>query len=219
MRSGTIETDADVTAALAALLRLDPRLQRVAEIAGPLPLRRNARGLRGLAGTIIGQQVSRASADAIFGRLCAEVAIDDAAAVLAATDEALRRAGLSRAKIVTLRAVADAIVAGRLDLTRIAAAEPEVAVAELSVIPGIGRWTAECFLLFSAGHPDVFPAGDLALQVAVGHAFDLPARPKEKAVAAAAQGWAPHRVTAARLFWAYYRAITRRDAMPVEPAG
>ena len=233
----TIRTDDDVNAGLEALVALDPRLVLVAERAGPLPLRRLAGGLAGLVGIVIGQQVSRASADAIRGRLHRELDPGDAQALAVASDEAFRRAGLSRPKQRTMRALAEAILDGRLDFARLERLRAEDAIAELVAVPGIGPWTAQCYLLFCAGHPDVFPAGDLALQIAVGHAFAdsepmvggpcrpasaadpgiVPgaARPSAKTVAAMAEAWSPHRAVAARLFWAYYAAITRRDAVPV----
>lgn len=211
-----IRTEDDIRAGLEALRRLDPRLDGVIAAAGTVPLRRSPAGLRGLAGTIVGQQVSKASAAAIFGRLCQVCDLDDPAAIHAASDEDLRLAGLSGSKQRTLRALADACLSGALDFERLARAEPAQAIAELVVLRGIGVWTAECYLLFSAGHPDVFPSGDLALQVAVGHALRLPERPKQKAVALIAADWSPHRSVAARLFWAYYGATVRRDATPAE---
>jgi DNA-3-methyladenine glycosylase II len=88
-------------------------------------------------------------------------------------------------------------------------------MARLTAVHGIGRWTAEVYLLFAAGHPDIFPARDVALQTAVGHAFGLAARPDEKALIAIAESWAPWRGVAARLFWAYYRALRGREAVPL----
>ena len=215
----TIRTEADIAAALAALAETDPRLEPVIARAGTVPLRRATGGLRGLAGIIVSQQVSKASADAIFGRFAAEVDLDDPEAVLAAEDEAFRRAGLSRPKQRTMLAVAEAIRDGRLDLTRVERAPVEDAIAEFVAIRGIGVWTAECYLLFCAGHPDVFPAGDLALQAALAHAFDHETRPGPKALAAIAEHWSPHRSVAARLFWSYYGTVTRRDVAPVAAPG
>ncbi|WAJ29822.1 DNA-3-methyladenine glycosylase family protein [Antarcticirhabdus aurantiaca] len=210
-----ILTDADVAAGLDALVRLDPRLAPVVEGAGPVPLRRAEPGLAGLVATVVAQQVSRASASAILGRLREAVEISRAAAILDAEDEVLRRAGLSAAKIRTLRAAALAMSEGRLDFARIERAEPAAAVSELVALPGIGLWTAECFLLFSLGHPDVFPAGDLALRLAVADGLALSdARPKEASVAEIARVWSPHRSVAARLFWRHYHVVTRRDAAP-----
>ena len=106
--------------------------------------------------------------------------------------------------------------AGALDLHGLCDLPHDAAIAQLTAVRGIGPWTAEVYLLFCAGHPDMFPAKDVALQSAVGDAFSLAARPDEKALAAIAESWAPWRGVAARLFWAYYRATRGRDAIPVE---
>ena len=211
-----ISTEEDLASELAALGRLDPQLLPVIETAGAIPLRKTPGGLKGLTGTLVGQQVSRASAAAIFGRLESLIDLDDPAAILAASEEDFRVAGMSRGKQRTVLGIAAACQSGALDFERMANGPPEAAIAELTALHGIGAWTAECFLLFSAGHPDIFPAGDLALQAAVAHAFALPVRPKEKALKAQAAAWAPHRSVAARLFWAYYAVTTRRDATPAE---
>ncbi|KAB0677015.1 DNA-3-methyladenine glycosylase family protein [Aureimonas leprariae] len=213
-----IRTEADIARELAALLALDPALRAVAAVAGEVPLRQTPAGLHGLLATIVGQQVSTASARAIFGRFAALVDTSDAAAILRLTDADYRAAGFSAAKQRTTIAIAEGVRDGRLDLDRIGDIPASEAVAELAALPGIGVWTAECYLLFAVGHPDVFPAGDLALQVAVGHARALPGRPKEKPVAELAKAWSPHRSIAARLFWSYYHAVTRRDAAPAEAA-
>lgn len=209
-----IRSQDDIQAGLLALAALDARLLPVIAAAGAVPLRRGAGGLRGLVFTVVGQQVSRASAEAIFRRLSACVDLDDPHAIRLAGDDALRGAGLSGAKMRALRAIAGAATVGTLDLDRVAGAKAGEAIAELVAVPGIGPWTAECHLLFSIGHPDVFPAGDLALQVAVAHAFACSARLSEKALRATAEGWAPHRSVAARLFWAYYAVLVRRDGVP-----
>ncbi|MEX6505953.1 DNA-3-methyladenine glycosylase [Jiella sp. M17.18] len=211
----TIRSEADVAAALAALRDIDPRLHPVIEAAGSVPLRRSAGGLPGLLGIVTAQQVSRASAAAIFARFSAALDLADADAILAADDALYRAVGLSRPKQRTIHALAEAVRDGRLDFSRIEAAPADDAIAELVAVHGIGLWTAECYLLFCAGHPDVFPAGDLALQVAVAHTLGFEARPAPKRLADLAEAWAPHRSVAARLFWAYYAAVTRRDAAPV----
>ncbi|RIX99986.1 DNA-3-methyladenine glycosylase 2 family protein [Aureimonas flava] len=210
-----IRSQEDVDRGLARLVALDPRLAPVAAVAGPTPLRPGSADLPGLVATVVAQQVSRASAAAILGRLAALVDLSDAGALRAASDETLRQAGLSGAKARTVRALAAAIGRGELDLRRVAEAPPEEAIRALVAIPGIGRWTAECHLLFGVGHPDIFPAGDLALRIAVGRGVGLGPRPAERAVALAATAWSPLRSVAARLFWAYYAALLRRDAAPV----
>ncbi|KAA0971654.1 DNA-3-methyladenine glycosylase 2 family protein [Aureimonas fodinaquatilis] len=213
-----ISSLSDIETGLNSLADADPRLRAVIHMAGPLPLRRNDGGLPGLASTIIAQQVSKASADAIFGRFSQAVDLNNAQAILGTPDEVFRMAGLSRGKQRTMLAIASAVDSGALDFQRVATAQAAEAIAELTSVHGIGVWTAECYCLFSLGHDDIFPAGDLALQVAVAHALELPQRPVDKVLRQTAQLWAPHRSVAARLFWAYYAAITKRDAAPTVDA-
>jgi DNA-3-methyladenine glycosylase II len=200
-----IETAADIEAGLADLLAADPRLQAVAEIAGPIPLRRRRGGFEGLAAIVTSQQISSSASASIWGRLSAAIDPFTAENFLTAPEEALRAAGLSRPKIRTLSGVAAACADG-LDLDGLHGLAADEAIARLVALKGIGPWTAEIYLLFCIGHADIFPAGDLALQGAVQHGLSLEARPNEKAVRALAERWSPWRGVAARLFWAYYRA-------------
>ncbi|EAU42438.1 putative dna-3-methyladenine glycosidase ii protein [Fulvimarina pelagi HTCC2506] len=212
---GRITSAEDILTELDALAALDPRLLPVIETAGSIPIRRQAEGLRGLCAIVVAQQVSKASADAIFRRLEAEADLDDHDAILALDEGALRRAGLSRPKQATIRELARARAEGTLDFARLASASGRDAIADLVKLRGIGVWTAECYLLFAVGHRDVFPVGDLALQEAVRMVFGLEDRPKPEELSAIAESWAPHRSTAARLFWAYYATRNRRDGTPV----
>ena len=213
--SPAIANERDLAAHLAALVNVAPDLAPISEAAGPLPLRHVAADFSGLAWIIVGQQISVAAGRAIFGRLEAALGSVRPAALLDASDETLRAVGLSIQKIRTLRASAQLIVDG-FDLGQLSALGAEEAVAALSQIKGVGRWTAEVYLLFAVGHLDIFPAGDLALQEAARVAFGLDERPKEKALLAHAEAWRPHRSVAARLLWAYYRvAKGGRDATPV----
>ena len=200
-----IETDRDVAEALAALLAADPRLLRVAETAGELPLRRRSGGFEGLAHVVMGQQISIHAADAIWRRLHASIEPFTPEQFLLAPEEVLRAAGLSGAKIRTLSGIALACTSG-LHLEALHDLPAEEAIAELIALKGVGRWTAESYLLFCADHPDVFPAGDIALQSAVHHGLRLRQRPDEKRLRKLAEKWSPWRGVAARLFWAYYRA-------------
>ena len=210
-----IESDEDVAAGLAELTRIDPRLAPVVAIAGPVPLRRRPPGFEGLARIVVAQQVSTQAATSIWNRFEATLGGRvDAAAIAAHDDETLRGAGLSRPKVVTLRAITAAVTGG-LDLEAAAVAPVAEATEKLTAVKGIGPWTAEVFLLFCAGHPDVWPGGDLALRNAVGDAFGLGERPDEAACRAIAEAWAPWRGVAARLFWAYYAA--RRDGREGAP--
>ncbi len=134
---------------------------------------------------------------------------------LAAGEEAWRLAGLSRAKQATLARISEAIIAGDLDLHGLCDQPIDEAMAAMTSVKGIGPWTAEVYLLFSAGHADVFPSGDVALQHAYAHAFAESARPDSKALALFAERWSPWRGVAARLFWAYYAATRGRDGTPI----
>ncbi len=208
-----IKTHDDIAAALDALCGIDPRLAAVRDRAGEIPLRLAQPGFDSLISIIISQQVSLASASAIHGRLVRLVDPLTPDALLGASDELFREAGLSRPKQRTVLAIAEAVREG-LDLHHLCTLDSGAAIAALTAVPGIGPWTAECYLLFSAGHPDVFPARDVALQSAVGHALGIDPRPGEKALIRLAESWAPYRGTATRLFWAYYREMRGRDAAP-----
>ena len=210
-----IETPDDIAAGIAALLRLDARLAPVVAMAGEVLPRRVAPGFASLAGIVVAQQVSRASADAMSARLAKLLDPLDAAGVLAGGEAVLRAAGLSRAKQATLLAIARAELEDGLDLHRISELEAADAMARLTALRGIGPWTAQVYLLFCAGHADIFPAGDVALQSAVGHAFSLAPRPAARELHRLAESWAPWRGVAALLFWAYYRRMHGRDAAPM----
>lgn len=214
MASRIIETETDMAAGLRSLLCRDRRLREVARIAGKVPLRRLPGGMAGLVRIIIGQQLSIASAEAIWTRFAAAFPGCTAVAILAADEAKLRAPGLSAAKIRTLRALAEAHRDG-LALDRLAALPAGEAHARLTAVKGIGPWTADIYLLFCLGHPDVFPAGDLALRNAVADALGLAPPVDEKRIAEIAEAWSPWRSVAAGLFWAYYRARQQRTALPV----
>lgn len=212
-----ISSDHDVCRGLAALSAVDPRLAPVIAAAGPVPLRRSEPGFSGLAAIIVSQMISKASAAAIWNRLVLRLGTVDAPAFLSLAEAECRAVGLSGAKIKALRAAAAAVEARLLDLDGICDLEPQAAIGTLGALPGIGRWTAEVYLVFCAGHPDVFPVGDVALQSAVAHALSLDARPSARVLEGLSLAWSPWRSVAARLFWAYYASSLRRDAAPVLP--
>lgn len=213
-----IASEADLAAHLDRLLGIDARFRAVMARAQTVPLRRIEPGFKGLFWVVTGQQISTAAARAIFTRCEAALGAISPQAVAGAPDAMLKTAGLSTPKIRTLRASADAILSGALALDTLLKLEAEAAIAHLVAVRGIGPWTAEVYLLFALGHPDVFPAGDLALKESARVAFDLPERPGHKEFAAHAERWKPHRSAAARLLWAYYAALKRRDATPVGAA-
>jgi len=210
----TIENTDDLAEGLAHLAKADRRLGPVIKTAGVLPLRRREAGFTGLARIIVGQQLSVASANAIWGRLEAAFPALTAETIHKARLPRLRKAGLSGPKIKSLRAIAAAVRDG-LDLDALAHAPAEEAHARLTQIHGIGPWTADIYLLFCLGHADIFPVGDLALRNAVADAFGLakPIAPGE--VAAIAEKWSPWRSVAATLFWAYYGARRAKKMVPV----
>jgi DNA-3-methyladenine glycosylase II len=212
-----ISTLADIAEGLDALCRLDPRLEAVRAVAGEVPLRLDKPGFVSLSSIIVSQMVSRASADAIFGRFTRLLDPLTPQAVLGARDQVFRDAGFSRPKQKALLAVAAAVDKG-LDLHHLCTLEAGEAMAHMTAVPGIGPWTAECYLLFAAGHPDIFPAKDVALQSAVGHALGIDPRPGDKALAKIAESWSPWRGVASRLFWAYYRATRGREGAPSSTA-
>lgn len=162
--------------------------------------------------------VSRASAAAILGRFTGLVDPMAPAGVLGAGETVFRAAGLSRPKQRTILALARAVNDG-LDLDHLCSLDADEAIARLTAVDGIGPWTAQVYLLFAAGHPDVFPAKDVALQSAVGHALGISPRPSDKALGKIAESWSPWRGSAARLFWAYYRDMKGRDAAPIVAQG
>jgi DNA-3-methyladenine glycosylase II len=206
----------DIAEGLAALAKGDPRLDAVIACAGDVPLRLAEPGYHGLANIIVSQMVSKASAAAIWARLTALAGAPLTASALLIHDEAtLRAVGLSGAKIAALRHAAEAEISGLLDPHLICRMEAGDAMRQLTAIRGIGPWTADIYLMFCAGHPDIFPVGDVALQSAVSHAFGHERRlnPRELAVLAAV--WRPWRSVAARLFWAYYSQEMHRQTDPL----
>ncbi|MBP9182141.1 MAG: DNA-3-methyladenine glycosylase 2 family protein [Fuscovulum sp.] len=197
----------DLAEGAAWLAARDPRLQPALTL-GPLPLRRWPEGFGALLDAIIGQQVSVASAAAIRGRM-QSAGLWDEASVAAAPDDELRAAGLSRQKA----RYASALARARLDYDGLRDLPDEEVVARLVALPGIGRWTAEIYAMFSLGRADVFAPGDLALQEAARLLLGLEARPGERALRALAEDWAPWRAVAARALWVYYRAAKGREGM------
>ncbi|HEV1999550.1 MAG TPA: DNA-3-methyladenine glycosylase [Xanthobacteraceae bacterium] len=215
--SARIDTEVDLEAALVRLIEADPSLKTILAIAGPLPLRRRAGGFPGLASIVCSQQLSTASASAIWGRLEKAFSPFDHHNLLRARTPQLQRAGLSRAKIRTFRILARALRDGQLDLEALAELPADAAHTALVAHKGIGPWTADIYLMFCIGHADAFPAGDLALQEAARLAFRKKKRPTAKELERMAERWRPWRGVAARLLWTYYRAVKRRDPVPVQP--
>jgi DNA-3-methyladenine glycosylase II len=208
-----LDTQADLDDAVHALLQHDPRLRPILEAAGPPALRRREPGFVGLAHIVCGQQLSTASAAAIWGRLQAAFDPFEPDAIRRARADRLGRLGLSAAKIKTLKHVARELTAERLNLDVLANEDADAAHNTLTALPGIGPWTADVYLLFCLGHGDAWPAGDLAVQEAIKVGLGLPARPTAKQMIPLAESWRPLRGAAAHLWWSYYRAIKNREGV------
>lgn len=205
-----ILTEADLVTAVQHLRARDPKIiGHMLNACGEPPLRRRPGGFMGLAWVIVSQQVSSASAAAIHGRVQAAFPDLQASTILRATEEELRACGLSAPKMRTLRALADAIAEGTLDLDGLENLDAEAARETLTRIKGIGPWSADVYLLFCVGHPDVWPTGDLALQEAARVALGLRTRPDAKRLETIGDRWRPWRAAAARLLWAYYGALPK----------
>jgi DNA-3-methyladenine glycosylase II len=206
-----IHTEADLDSAIAGLIATDPRWRDALAVAGRPRLRRRPDGFAGLASIVVSQQLSTASAKAIWNRL--ETALDPFSpqTIRGARAAKLARAGLSAPKIRTLKAIAKAINRGDLDLAALSALPADEAHQRLTAIHGIGPWTADIYLLFCLGHADAWPAGDLALQEAARLLLGLRARPSSRDMGPLAETWRPWRGAAACMLWTYYRVAKQRE--------
>jgi DNA-3-methyladenine glycosylase II len=207
--------DAAAFAAVAdELVAADADLARIVAEHGMPPFWSRPAGFRALVLLILEQQVSLASAAAAYRRLRERVRTVTPEAVLACRPEELRADGVSRQKDRYLRALAEAVASGALDLDALAGHDDATARAELLALPGIGRWTADVYLLACLGRPDLWPVGDRALQVAVAEAIGLADVPDPVALEALGERWRPHRSTAARILWHGYLGRRGRVETP-----
>ncbi|WP_170570486.1 DNA-3-methyladenine glycosylase family protein [Ruegeria atlantica] len=203
-----IETPGCVAEGAAWLAETCPRMAWAMEQTGPLPLRRRPDGFAQLLSAIVSQQVSVASANAIWKRL-QSAKLTGPRKIMWATDDDLRAVGLSRQKIRYARALAEA----RINYKALRDAPNADVVATLTEVPGIGVWTAEIYAMFSLGRADVIATGDLALQEAARILYDLSKRPTDKELRQMAEAWSPWRSVAARVLWAYYRVAKEREGI------
>lgn len=201
-----LDTQADLNRAVRALVKQDPRLAPVVAVTGMPTLRRREPGFTGLARIIVGQQVSTASANAIWGRVFAAFDPFHPQALHRATDGRLGRLGLSAAKIKTIKGIAAELRAERLDLDALATMDADAAHARLTALHGVGPWTADVYLLFCLGHRDAWPAADLAIQEGIRIGLGLDHRPSTKETIALGDAWRPYRGAAAHLWWALVHA-------------
>jgi len=208
-----LNSQADLESAIHALVKQDPRLKPVFDLAGMPALRRREPGYAGLAAIVCGQQLSTASAAAIWSRLTAAFDPFHHDTLRRVRADRLGRLGLSAAKIKTLKSLAREIAAERLNLDVLANEDADAAHNTLTSLHGIGPWTADVYLLFCLGHGDAWPAGDLAVQEAIKIGLGLKSRPTTKEMAPLAEPWRPLRGAAAHLWWTYYRALKRREGV------
>lgn len=203
-----VHTSDALYASIDALCSLEPGLaQAIKRLGYPEP-RVRATGYDTLLRTIVGQQVSTAAAASVWAKL--EALLGEGCppdALLSQDFDALRGCGLSRQKQGYARSLAELVVSGGIDLHNLPK-DDEAAIAQLVQIKGIGRWSAEIYLLFAEGRPDIWPAGDLAVQIAIGELVGMEGRPDEKQLRARAEGWRPHRSAAAILAWHHYNGAT-----------
>lgn len=206
-----IRTQADVSRGVRALKRKCATMRRLHAIAGDPPVRHVGHGFEGLARIVVGQQLSVASASAIWRRTRELMEPFDAAQLLAKSDDTLRGAGLSAGKVRTLRALAEACLEDGLDVDGLEGLDDDAIRDRLTAVVGIGPWTSDIYIMFCLGRGDAWASGDLALQEAAKMALGLGARPRAVELEALSQRWRPWRGVAARLLWAYYAVARRRD--------
>jgi DNA-3-methyladenine glycosylase II len=213
LQSARLDSIEAIGRQLDQLVLADPRLIPVRAAAGEVVPRIYPTGFAGMARVICGQQLSVASARAIWSRFELLPGALEPAGYLELSEEAVRGVGFSRGKFLTVRVIAEAIVGQTLDFDHLTTLPIEQAVTYLVAHKGIGPWTAEVYLLFGAGHPDVFPAGDLALRKAVGDGLALGAMPGIAELTTLASAWSPHRSVAALLFWRYFAASRQKEGI------
>lgn len=211
-----LDTQADLKKGVAHLITADQRFAPIVAATGVPALRRRESGFAGMVAIVCAQQLSTASANAIWERLRTAFDPITPGAIAKARADRLARLGLSAAKIKTLKSLAREIVAERFDLDALADEDAEVAHAKLTALHGIGPWTADVYLLFCLGHPDAWPAGDLALQEAVKLGLGLSSRPGTKEMMVLAEPWRPWRGVAAHVWWAYYKIARQREGIIAE---
>ena len=203
-----IHSDDCVVEGVEFLVRSHPQFSRAFTVTGKLPLRLRADGFSQLLSAIVSQQVSVASANAIWERL-KQAKLTTEHMVAVSTDEELRALGLSRQKARYAKALADA----QINYDDLRVMEQSEVIKTLTAVSGIGAWTAEVYTMFSLGRADVFAPGDLALQEGAKMVFDLPERPNEKELRKMSEDWVPWRSVAARLLWAYYAVQKSREGI------
>lgn len=200
-------TEDDLRAGLKSLRRRCIIIRGAHDIVGDPPLRDFTADFEGLAKIVVGQQLSAASANAIWGRVKQSVQPFAVTTIANMTDESLLKLGLSRGKLRTLRALSAAVQTGAIDFKRLNTLGDDSVRETLCQVTGIGPWTSDIFLLFAMRRADTFPSGDLALQIGVQTLFNLDAKPAAAELAGLAERWRPWRGIAAHLIWAHYAYV------------
>ena len=210
MKMETLETQEELKTHIQALIELEPRFAPVYEQVGVPSLRRNEGGFAALLRAIVGQQLSVAAASSIWQRLV-DANLITPKTLIQADNEDLRAQGLSRQKIRYVRSLVD----HDIDYQALTTMSDGEVIATLTAVTGIGRWTAEMYLLFSLGRADILAVDDLAIRVAAMALLELPERPTPKQLKVATQSWSPYLSAASLLLWAYYGGLKDKEAMPV----
>ena len=210
MSMTTLDSSAELKTHIQALIELEPRFAPVYEQVGVPSLRRNEGGFAALLRAIVGQQLSVAAASSIWQRLV-DANLITPKTLIQANDEDLRAQGLSRQKIRYVRSLVD----HDIDYQALTTMSDGEVIATLTAVTGIGRWTAEMYLLFSLGRADILAVDDLAIRVAAMALLELPERPTPKQLKVATQSWSPYLSAASLLLWAYYGGLKDKEAMPV----
>lgn len=211
--SPRIDSVQSIAGHLDVLVEIDPRLAAIRALTGEVQPRIDVAGFAGISRIVCGQLLSVASAAAIWARYVQVEGALDPVGFLNLDEPTIRAVGFSGGKYRTVRAIAEAMASGTLDFDHLETLPAEAAVGYLTAHKGIGPWTAQVYLMFCAGHPDIFPAGDLALRKAAQDGLGLECLPEIAELAESALAWAPHRSAAALLLWRYYAVCRNREGI------
>ncbi len=210
-----IKNESDIEFGLLELAKLDSALAPIINSIDEVPLRLSKGGVEGLAKIVTSQLISRAAATAIWERIELELGEVSAANILGRSEDDLMELGLSRAKAKTYQNIAIASIEGDVNFNELSGMDADKALKKLMSLKGIGRWSAEIYLMFCCGHWDFFPAGDIALRSAAGDIYYGGNRPDEKELRMLAERWSPYKSIAARLLWRYYADMKNREILPL----
>jgi DNA-3-methyladenine glycosylase II len=198
---------ADIETSAIQLCKIEPRFHAILDVHGMPSLRTSPQGLEGLLMIVTEQFLSLSAAAAIWARVRKAIEPFDAATILKFSTDELLSLGLSRAKTKSFREIAERVIDGRLNFSELDDLTEDAIFKKLCTLPGVGPWTADIYLLAVMGTADAWPAGDLALRIAIHDLLKLDNRPEIKEMPFHAEAWRPHRAVAARLLWSHYRGL------------